>query len=114
MTDLIERKHDRVEIDQSIVIKDMISGKVFGELVNVTVEGIMVITEKEIPTQSIYQLSLQLPFELCGSNSIIIGADCLWCRNVDNISRHWSGFHIIDASVTAMEQLQELITFYAK
>lgn len=114
MTDIIERKHDRIEISQRIMIKDVINGGTFGELVNVTVEGIMVITEQEIPIQSIYQLSLELPFDLCGSNTIDLGADCLWCRDVENISRFWSGFQIIDASPTAMQQMQELISRYAK
>ena len=114
MKDLIERKHERKELNQSIPIVDVINGGDFGELVNVTVEGIMVITDKEIPTQSIYQLSLRLPIEIAGSNTVELGADCLWCRKVENFHRYWAGFHIIDASDTAMAQIEELIKHYAK
>jgi hypothetical protein len=110
----IERKHERKELNQSIAIVDIINGGQFGELVNATVEGIMVITEKEIPTQSIYQLSLQLPVSIAGSSIVELGADCLWCRKVKNFSRFWAGFQIIDASDTAIEQLEELITHYGK
>ena len=114
MTEQIERKHERVELNQTIPIIDMINGGDFGELVNATIEGIMVITDQEIPTHSIFQLALQLPIEIEGSNTVTLGADCLWCRKVENFHRYWSGFHIIDASDTALAQIEELIAHYSK
>jgi hypothetical protein len=109
-----ERKLERKELNQRIPIIDTINGGEFGELVNVTIEGLMVITEKEIPTQSIYQLALQLPVDIEGSNTVEIGADSLWCRNVENFDRYWTGLHIIDASDHALKQLDHLITHYSK
>jgi hypothetical protein len=114
MADMIERKYERIQLNQPITIVDVINGGEFGELVNVTVEGLMAITNKEIPTHSIYQLSLQLPVEIAGSNLVSLGADCLWCRKVENFTRYWAGFHIIDASDQAMAQLEELINHYSK
>lgn len=114
MTDIVERKHPRIEINQAITVSDIINGGDFGELVNATIEGIMLITDREIPVKSIYQFSLNLPFELEGSNTLTLGADCLWCREVENIQRFWSGFQIIDASDTAMAQMEKLISHYAK
>lgn len=114
MTDKIERRHQRTEINQTIPIIDMINGGVFGELVNVTVEGIMVITDTEIPINSIYQLALQLPAEFGDNHSLEVGADCLWCRKIENFHRYWAGFQIIDASDTAFAQLEQLISHYGK
>lgn len=114
MKDEIERKHERKELDRTIAITDLINGGNFGEVVNVTVEGMMAITDKEIPTNSIYQLALKLPIEINGSDVVEIGADCLWCRKVENFHRYWAGFQIIDASDAAMAQLEELIAHYAK
>ena len=74
----------------------------------------MVMTDQEIPTQSIYQLSLQLPVAIKGSSTIELGADSLWCRNVENFNRYWTGLHIIDASDLALAQLEELIAHYSK
>ena len=109
-----ERKYERKELNRPITISDTINGGDFGELINVTVEGIMVMTDREIPTHSIYQLALQLPLAINGSDTIELGADCLWCRTAENFHRYWAGFQIIDASEQAMEQLQELITHYSK
>ncbi len=114
MTDRIKRKYQRTELNQAITIIDVINGGVFGELVNASVGGIMVIVDKDIPTQSIYQLSLQLPIEIEGSKTIEVGADCLWSRKAENFHRYWAGFHIIDASDTALAQLEALITYYSK
>lgn len=114
MTNQIQRKHSRIELNETISIVDAINGGNFGELVNATVEGIMIITDQEIATHSIYQLILQLPIEIEGSNTVTIGADCLWCRKVENFHRYWAGFQIIDASDTATLQVEELITHYSK
>lgn len=109
-----ERKLERKQLNQSIPITDVINGGEFGELINATVEGIMVISDKELPTHSIFQLTMQLPIEIAGSDTLTIGADCLWCRKVENFHRYWAGLHIIDASDTALKQLEELIEHYSK
>jgi len=108
------RKLERKELNQAIVVLDTINGGVFGELVNVTTEGLMVMTDREIETQAIFQLSLQLPEAIKGSDQIVVGADCLWCRRAENFYRYWAGFQIIDASEQALTQLEVLIDLYAR
>ncbi len=107
------RKLERKELNQAIAVHDTINGGVFGELVNITREGLMVMTDREIETQSIFQLALQLPEPLKGSAQIVLGADCLWCRRAENFYRYWAGFQIIDASDTALTQLDALIELYS-
>jgi hypothetical protein len=108
------RKLERKELTQPIAINDTINGGVFGELVNITTEGLMVITDREIETQAIFQLALQLPESLAGSDTLVLGADCLWCRRAENFYRYWAGFQIIDASNHAIEQIEALIGLYAR
>lgn len=108
------RRLQRKELNQVIPVHDVINGGVFGELVNITTEGIMVMTENEVETQAIFQLSLELPEPLIGSTRILLGADCLWCRSAENFSRYWAGLQIIDASEQALEQVEALIDLYAK
>ncbi len=108
------RKLERKELNQSLAVLDTINGGVFGELVNITTEGLMVMIDREIETQAIFQLAIQLPEPIKGSNQIIVGADCLWCRNAENFYRYWAGFQIIDASEKALEQVEVLIDLYAR
>lgn len=108
------RRLERKELNQSIVVLDTINGGVFGELVNVTTEGLMVMTDREIETQAIFQLALELPEPIKGAHQIVVGADCLWCRSAENFSRYWAGFQIIDASEQALTQLEVLLDLYAR
>lgn len=108
------RKLERKELSQTIQVHDIINGGLFGELVNITTEGIMVMTDREIETQAIFQLSLELPEPLIGSAQLVLGADCLWCRRAENFSRYWAGFQVIDASELALEQIEALIDLYAR
>jgi hypothetical protein len=108
------RRLERKELSQTVVIHDTINGGVFGELVNITSEGLMVMTDREIETQAIFQLALQLPEPMQGSDQLLLGADCLWCRRAENFYRYWAGFQIIDASEQALEQIEALLDLYAK
>lgn len=108
------RKLERKELNQSVVVHDTINGGVFGELVNITSEGLMIMTDREIETQAIFQLALQLPEPMRGSDQLILGADCLWCRRAENFYRYWAGFQVIDASDQALAQIDALISLYAK
>lgn len=108
------RKLERRELNESIAVLDTINGGTFGELVNLTTEGMMVIIDREIETQAIFQLALLLPEPINGDDQIVVGADCLWCRRAENFYRYWAGFQIIDASDRALEQIDALIQQYAK
>jgi hypothetical protein len=108
------RRLERKELIQPIAVNDTINGGVFGELVNITTEGLMVMTDREIETQAIFQLALQLPEMMAGSDILVLGADCLWCRRAENFYRYWAGFQIIDASDHAVEQIEALINLYSR
>lgn len=108
------RKQERRELNQTVHIHDTINGGLFGELVNITTDGLMLIADREIETQAIFQLALQLPEPLRGSDRLLIGADCLWCRRTENFHRYWAGFQIIDASEQALAQIEALIDLYAR
>lgn len=108
------RRLERKELIQPIAVNDTINGGVFGELVNITTEGLMVMTDREIETQAIFQLALQLPEMMSGSDLLVLGADCLWCRRAENFYRYWAGFQIIDASDHAVEQIEALINMYSR
>ena len=108
------RKQERIELNQSIIINDVINGGIFGEVVNVTTEGLMVMADINIPKHAVYQLSLQLPTSILGSDSIELGVEFLWCKVEENCDRHWAGAKIIDASEQAISQLVQLIEDYKK
>ncbi|HUH36304.1 MAG TPA: PilZ domain-containing protein [Spongiibacteraceae bacterium] len=108
------RRRERAEPAGNIAVLDSINGGVLGELINISVDGLMLMTAREIATQSILQLSLQLPAPLLGSGTIELGADCLWCRKAEDQQHYWAGFQIIDASDEAVRQIETLIQQHAR
>lgn len=92
------------------MIHNAMTGELVGELVNITVEGLMLISDHEMDTNSIFQFRLEIPDGVAAANSLEIGVDCLWSRAAENFSRHWSGYQIIDASPEALETISTLIS----
>lgn len=107
-----QRKLQRHEISSTVTIEDMVTGSMVGELVNITAEGLMLITDHEMDTNSIFQFALHLPEAIEGGNRIALGVDCLWCRQAENFDRFWSGYQIIDASPAALRAIATLIARY--
>ncbi len=106
------RKRERKEINQTIPIFDIINNREVGELVNITVDGMMIISGSHIETQSIFQFLLKLPGLIQGVDELHIGVDCLWCRETENFHRYWAGFQIIDASDETVAIIETLIKNY--
>jgi hypothetical protein len=107
------RKLQRQELNTTILIRNSMTRELVGELVNITVEGLMIISDQEMSTNSIFQFSLELPEAINGQSSIDLGVDCLWSRSAENFNRHWSGYQIIDASPDALVTIDALISGYS-
>lgn len=107
------RKHQRQELNTTILIRNSMTREMIGELVNITVEGLMIISDQEMATNSIFQFCLELPEPINGIEQIELGVDCLWSRSAENVNRHWSGYQIIDASPAALQTIDALISGYS-
>lgn len=103
------RKQERKTFNRIIPLWDAINDCAFGEVANLTTEGLMALTDQAIATRSLYQLRMTLPYQIDGGPIIELGADCLWTRHSDDYHRHWAGFSIIDISDADLERLQVLI-----
>lgn len=108
------RKLKRQELNTTILIRNSMTQELLGELANITVEGLMIISDQEMSTNSIFQFRLEFPESINGQTSIDLGVDCLWSRSAENFNRHWSGYQIIDASPDALETIDELISGYSE
>jgi hypothetical protein len=108
-----QRKLQRQQITTTVTIENVLTGTASGELVNITAEGLMMISDHEVDTNSIFQFALILPEAIDGSRRIELGVDCLWCRKAEIFDRYWSGYQIIDASPQALRAIEVLIDRYA-
>ncbi len=104
-----QRKHERVALSPTILVHDLVHQRPLGELVNITIEGLMTIGETPVELDAILQISLELPESISGVDHIDLGVTCLWTREADHCNRYWAGFQIIDASMQAIKRIESLI-----
>ena len=86
------------------------NGSVIGRLVNITTEGLMLVSSHPLATDTLYPIVLQLPEPLDDVTLIELGVDCLWTSpTAPDADMYWSGCHIIDISETMFNYLTVLI-----
>ena len=91
-------------------IVNQMDEQILGRLVNVTTEGLMLVSPRSLATDTLYQVILALPEPVNGVQQIELGMDCLWTSPTDpTADMYWSGCHIIDISDTMLEHLTVLI-----
>jgi hypothetical protein len=92
-----QRRDPRVTIPEHPEIRDAHSGKIIGQLVNLSSNGLMVAGAQAIPGNTVCQLRVPLTR---GDHhlELRIGAVSLWCEDANDSGMHWTGFQIIDIS----------------
>ena len=86
-----------------------------GRLVNITSEGLMLVSSQPLATDTLYQVILALPEEVDGVRQVELGMDCLWTSPTDpKADMFWSGCHIIDISETMLQHLLVLIEQFSE
>ena len=104
-----QRAYPRKRVNEKIQIKDINSGKLVGNLVNISTGRLMLLSDTPLTPNRLFQFSLALPTPINGIPVIEFGAECLWVQDVAATNGPcWAGFQIIDISdldTTLIEQL---------
>ena len=88
---------------------DGISSRVVGHIVDISPEGIMLITDEPITVQEEYRLRMRFPGTGSSQEELVLEAVCRWCREDENPEFYLAGFQIQDLPQDAEFFLQGLI-----
>ena len=88
---------------------DQKTKKPIGHLVDVTPEGIMVISEQPIITDIVFQLELILPVAYLGIEKLEFVARSVWCRQDVNPDFYDTGFQLLEVSREHFSVVETLI-----
>jgi len=83
-----------------------------GHLVDITGEGIMLISEKPIAKDTEYEMSMVLPFEILSIEAITFKSICIWCKKDVNPDFYASGFKIEGLAASSISIIEKLIEQY--
>jgi hypothetical protein len=104
-----QRKKRRVVISDRVDVSDAHSGNIMGQLVNLSIDGFMLVGSGCIKPGTLYQLKIPLDAE-SQPQLLLVGAECLWCHDANESGAYWSGFHIIDISPEHRQALAGVVT----
>jgi hypothetical protein len=104
-----KRKTSRKIADEVLEVADQITGTIVGRVVNISAEGLMLLSEEPIVTGSVYQLEMELPSSESDSKRIAFGTEAVWSMEATQPESFWTGFRIIDISSEDVILIDDLI-----
>ncbi len=105
-----KRKLARCTVDDILEVFDIHSERQIGRVVDISVEGLMLISQTPIEVNRIFQLLIPLPMSLEGCNEIRLGVESLWARESGDGTQYWSGFHVICISDQDRDCIEQMLS----
>jgi len=103
------RKFQRKHLIYYLRIFDRNTTRLIGHLVDITPEGVMLMSEEPIETNTTLQLRMGLPKEIKKSKEITFDAKSLWCKKDINPDFYDTGFELLDVPREVVEIIKRLI-----
>lgn len=107
---MIERRRlKRRHLIYYLKVFDRNTDELFGHLVDITSEGVMLISENPIEVDATFQLKMALPAEFLGGKQLEFRARSAWCRKDVNPDFYAIGFQLLDVSKDYFAVVERLI-----
>ena len=107
-----KRQLHRVHLIYYLRIFDSETDRNVGHLVDITVQGIMMISEEPVESKKDYSYKMKLPGIIQGRDEIEFTAHCLWCKKDINPEFYVSGYKINVLSSQDIKAITSLINAY--
>ena len=88
------------------------SEKLLGHVVDITTEGMMLISDQPIPTGQSYTLEVRLPDTEGDLKPLRFSAICRWSDNDINPAFYDSGFEFLEKTPQAMDTIRQMVAAY--
>ena len=106
----------RLKRENTIFYLETLDGsteKTLGRLIDVTGEGVMLMSESPIEPGTRHLLRIKLPREIARASQVEFEAECRWSRKSVNEDYFDSGFRITQASEKDRDLIDLLIKFFS-
>lgn len=106
------RRHERKRSNKLLEIIDINSNQSLGFLVDLSIDGMMVISGQPFQMNNVYQMLIRVPEDGEYYGDIEFGAESLWSDEAHDPEKFWTGFRIIDISDQHARRISQLIDGY--
>ena len=109
---LERRKYPRKDLLLFANVYDSKSGKIVGTLLNITLEGAMVLSENQIAANDTMELHIKLPENFVQKNELIFTASTRWCGPDINPEFFDVGYQFANVTLEDSQIIQTTIDKY--
>jgi hypothetical protein len=106
------RKYPRKDLLLFANVYESKSGKIIGTLLNITLEGAMVLSESRIDKDNDMELHIKLPENFVQKNELIFTANSRWCAPDINPEFFDVGYQFANVSEEDSQIIQAIIEKY--
>jgi hypothetical protein len=106
------RKYPRKDLLLFANVYDSKSGKVIGTLLNITLEGAMVLSENRVDADNTMELHIKLPENFVEKNELVFVASTRWCGPDINPEFYDVGYQFANVSDEDSQIIQAIIEKY--
>lgn len=101
----VERRH----LVFYLRVFDGMGSKVIGHIVDISAQGLMLLSDDPMPIDEDYRLRMRLPAEIVDRDELVLNATSRWCRQDDNPDFYITGFQISDLTPDVEKYISCLI-----
>jgi hypothetical protein len=91
-----KRRRTRKRPEMALAVTDAMTGAVVGSIGNLSQEGMLLLAERPIAEDALYQFQFDLPDTQGRPYRFEVGAHELWSEAASSTGRSWVGFRFID------------------
>jgi hypothetical protein len=107
-----KRRLKRRHLIYYLRVFDHTNGQLIGHLVDITKEGLMLISEQPLIADKQYQFRMVLPAEILNKAELTYVATVIWCKKDVNPDFYATGFRLVSISEEDMVIIESLIHRY--
>ena len=105
-----ERHQQRWQLVNYLRLYNADDSQLLGHLVNITTEGIMLISETPLPTDTVFNLKMDLPSNQGNTQTISLNAHTVWTKPDVDPYFHCTGLQLLDCPEESINALASMIT----
>jgi hypothetical protein len=107
-----KRKFNRVHLIHYLRMFDRKSGDLIGNLVDLTAEGLQLISETPIEPGKILEIRMEFPEEVDGQQEVRLNAEAIWCDHQLDPDLFSVGCRLLPVTPTQVNIIRDLIENY--
>jgi hypothetical protein len=104
-----QRRAPRRRVDTAIAVENAMNDQYMGHIGNISNSGLMLISDRPLHPDAIYQLRLTLPSRGTGAHTMEFGVHEQWSEDASVPGQIWTGFRIIAIAADDADRLKAWI-----